>query len=1059
MRKTLLSLPLVAFFACGDPPTPPCDPDAFAPRCDGSSLVLCGGTNEVLIDCGDLTCNVGEQRCGVCGDAEVAGAEECDDGNLNNGDGCSGACFAEVCGNGRLDANEQCDDGNAIGTDGCQGDCTLPSCGDGFIDPGEQCDDGDAENTDGCTTLCRLPDCGDGFLQAPEQCDDANNVNDATCNADCSLPSCGNGVAELNEACDDGNLTNNDGCDNNCTLAACGNAIVNAGEECDDGNQNNEDGCTNQCVGVVVVAQQAPRSSAIALSEDDATLVMTNTDTGTVSIFDTAFRIRVAELVVGETDSEPWAVSISPDATQAFVALRKDGALVEINDINTLTPTVGRTLRVGAESVGLVLSPSGRLAYLTSLVEGAVYVVDTTSFTTKEIILVGANPQGLCMTNDGDADDFDETLFVTQFFGLPSGIVKAGVLPLDSGSEGTDFGRKGVVHAISTADNSLVQNVDLQPLDVTGFAVDLNGDGVNDEQAGAYPNQLGNCTVNNGRVYVPNMAASPRGPVKFNINVQAFVSVFDIATLTEVPGNNIGQRSGTFNINNLVKTQSGNNGGRQFFTNPSDIAFLPGTDVGFAVSTASDYVMPIEWRADGSIALTPAPGTFHIPMAENPIGMVIDSTGTLGYVANRVSRDVKVVDLAAQSVVATVASAAVPAANQPGFNELKGLKFFNTSAVRWSAESWGSCAGCHPNGISDNATWHFAAGPRQTIGLDQTFSKTDPNDQRILNWTGIFDEVHDFNLNTLNVSGAAGTPKPGAIVTDLNADTIEEQVNVTAVDTNGDAVNENHNGLNGGVGLVVDAVSINKGWNQINAYVKTIRPSEASRLLNPVAVARGRTVFTNNKCQNCHGGSKWTISRRSFTPNLGNAAATVSASDARKTTLLSTLALGILNQNTNLVSAETVGFISPYDATLQVVASAATGLQRVACVLRDVGTFGVIDPVTGLRDVRIEVAANMSAQAQGIMGFNPPSLFSLAITAPYLHHGQPQNLEELLSPAFKTHHQAQSANFLATLEDANANNDTQALQDRADLIEFLLSIDTNTTPIAADANQDICPNL
>lgn len=48
--------------------------------------------------------------------------EECDDGNLLDGDGCSNSCIMETCGDGRRDANgpnnidgdaddEECDDG------------------------------------------------------------------------------------------------------------------------------------------------------------------------------------------------------------------------------------------------------------------------------------------------------------------------------------------------------------------------------------------------------------------------------------------------------------------------------------------------------------------------------------------------------------------------------------------------------------------------------------------------------------------------------------------------------------------------------------------------------------------------------------------------------------------------------------------------------------------------------------------------------------------------------------------------------------------------------------
>lgn len=82
----------------------------------------------------------------VCGNGIVED-EECDDGNLDQGDGCSHECRIEVCGDGVVNAGEQCDDGAANSTTacGCTADCALPSsgtaCADGNLcNGGETCD-------------------------------------------------------------------------------------------------------------------------------------------------------------------------------------------------------------------------------------------------------------------------------------------------------------------------------------------------------------------------------------------------------------------------------------------------------------------------------------------------------------------------------------------------------------------------------------------------------------------------------------------------------------------------------------------------------------------------------------------------------------------------------------------------------------------------------------------------------------------------------------------------------------------------------------------------------
>jgi cysteine-rich repeat protein len=85
-----------------------------------------------------------------------AGVEECDDGNLEDADGCSGRCQAEVCGNGRVDAGEACDDGNEFQTDACLNSCVAASCGDGHVRAGvEECDDNNQIDGDGCAPSCR----------------------------------------------------------------------------------------------------------------------------------------------------------------------------------------------------------------------------------------------------------------------------------------------------------------------------------------------------------------------------------------------------------------------------------------------------------------------------------------------------------------------------------------------------------------------------------------------------------------------------------------------------------------------------------------------------------------------------------------------------------------------------------------------------------------------------------------------------------------------------------------------------------------------------------------
>ena len=131
----------------------------------------------------------------------------------------------------------------------------------------------------------------------------------------------------------------------------------------------------------------------------------------------------------------------------------------------------------------------------------------------------------------------------------------------------------------------------------------------------------------------------------------------------------------------------------------------------------------------------------------------------------------------------------------------------------------------------------------------------------------------------------------------------------------------------------------------------------------------------------------------------------------------------------------------------------AVGPGQVACVLRNVGTFG--DGVGGnpARTDALEVKPD-GTRAQGRGGYNIPSLYGLALGDPYLHHGQAPTLESLFTdPRWAFHTGAGAANFLAGAAPGDA--------DVQDLKTFLLSIDAAqaelTIPKQNGVSYDACP--
>lgn len=181
----------------------------------------------------------------VCGNRAVEDDEECDDGNKQNGDGCSCACawepdFSFVCGNGICEPGEGRGQVNVCARDCIRDGGVLearneqmprphgpPRCGDCIVDygTGETCDDGNRNPSDECDNECHLGDprppiCGNGRLEVGEECDDGNYITGDGCNRICRVeaPVCGNGRTESGEECDDGNAAEGDGCDSMCKI-------------------------------------------------------------------------------------------------------------------------------------------------------------------------------------------------------------------------------------------------------------------------------------------------------------------------------------------------------------------------------------------------------------------------------------------------------------------------------------------------------------------------------------------------------------------------------------------------------------------------------------------------------------------------------------------------------------------------------------------------------------------------------------------------------------------------------------------------------------------------
>lgn len=212
--------------------TDACDPNADCTNTPGSYSCACrapfwGGSGFTCVDVDE--CARGTDGCGVNEDCvnEIGAAPTCVCRLGTTRDAVSGECVV-ACGDGARGPGEECDDGNVDAGDGCDPRCDIEdgytcrepfaggtsmcsnSCGDGLVDAGEECDDGAGNSdvaVDACRTTCDRAACGDGVTDTGEECDGGAGNSDADvdgCRTTCHLPYCGDGVVDTGEVCDPG---------------------------------------------------------------------------------------------------------------------------------------------------------------------------------------------------------------------------------------------------------------------------------------------------------------------------------------------------------------------------------------------------------------------------------------------------------------------------------------------------------------------------------------------------------------------------------------------------------------------------------------------------------------------------------------------------------------------------------------------------------------------------------------------------------------------------------------------------------------------------------------
>lgn len=805
-------------------------------------------------------------------------------------------------------------------------------------------------------------------------------------------------------------------------------------------------------------------SSPIALSADNRLLWVVNPADNSVSVIRTDTKHVITKIKVGK---EPQSVALDPRNRFAYVAnaASNDVSIIRIRNAH---PDYFKAVRIkqlvtGAEPWNVVMSPDGRRVFVSNSSQDTITVISA-----RKRRIIGHVDLRLSVCNDPDryrhfqprglAVTQDNTrLYVTRFLSF----VKQG------GVQADDLGKEGIVclltidtHSHRISDYQPVRAIALAP-QATGFLVDrpgpnnTAGDGVPD-QTFAFPNQMQSIVIRGNQAYLPNIAASPSSPQIFNVTTQAFVNVLD-----NVNGDHPSDASTAKFLNlQLGARDPEGNKRRIFFANVWGIGFTnsigPGT--AYVISAGSDLLVKVKVGADGKLEFTEDNDTTRYidlndpddPMTsgdnagKNPLGIVVDKTGTTAYTMNFVSRNVSVVDLTQDKVVRTIRTTDLP---PPGSKEeeiLVGAEMFFSSRGyfnpppdgssrrdRLSSEGWQNCASCHFKGLTDGVIWSFGNGSRKSLALNGTFNPRNRHQQKILNSSPGRDELEDFDLNIRNVSGPG--PKAGQLDPDHGL-IIPETPALTDIADFIPKANENRNQVTVTLPGSTKAVP---AWNALREWVRfavrtpnaPLTSAEVGGGVSPGMISTGRGLFLSQQCTACHRGDQWTISRKDF-------------DSPPATTEIATEVAGP-NPPPNGSPAPPAG-VTP------------VGAQFLFRFVRDIGSFNLGVPgagnqignnIGGVELANSVLNAQKVAQPQLLAlgkdhnldkrgeGYNVPMKLGIYNSPPYLHNGACETILCVVSD--KNHRTANGK-----LPDVIGNN--QFIQEI--LATFVESIDDRTEP-------------
>ena len=465
------------------------------------------------------------------------------------------------------------------------------------------------------------------------------------------------------------------------------------------------------------------KSSPITITPDGDTLLVANPDSNTVTLVDTLSGAVIAEVPVG---IDPRSVAVSLTGEQAFVANQGSDSL---SVIDITAHVVAETISVGHQPVGVAVSPAGDLVALAERGDDTVRLLVTTSLETVALLPVADRPYGLVFTPDG------HRLLVTHLLRGEVTLITlysyAAFLPsiaLDSHPTRAEFASPGplATKIASTKPTALTIEQRSTPANPKFPSYILQSIIPTWENIAPAPAGIINSTGT--WLYLPQTMANGQGlDIQFDATVFPKVSVINLLT----------------NSNQLNQQISLPEADRPVGL-PWDVALARFDSELWVVNSASNDISVVNISNP-----THPVRTAHIPVGDNPRGIILSPDGMTAYVNNTLAGTVSRIDTSAYTVTQVITVSTIPL--PPAL--LNGKRLFFSSASNSLAQArWISCNTCHVEGEADGRTWkvqYLGAVPpgEQAVITRNTSSLLGMIETYPLRWSAEWNESADSEFS------------------------------------------------------------------------------------------------------------------------------------------------------------------------------------------------------------------------------------------------------------------------------------------------------------------------